>query len=176
MKQENILTIKLNKEEMAIVRQQARLRGQLTSLTRKADEKKSNYDDNQIDIMGVKAEVGFAKLFGKSIILDRGIDDGTDFYLHNIAVDVKGTFDNKLWFKRENAFKSEVAVVMQFSHFDESIIDCLGFTNKPNFMKHHKVNQSNGTLYLETEHLWRIDRLWYRYQANKLGGLISEYE
>lgn len=169
------MIIKLNKEELAVVRQQARLRGQLTSLTRKADEKKSNYDDFKIDIMGVKAEVGFAKLFNKPIILDRGIDDGTDFYLHNIGVDVKGTFDNKLWFKRESAFKSNVAVVMQFNEFDESIINCLGFTNKSNFMKYHNINQSNGTLYLEAEHLMRIDRLWYAYQSNKLGGKISEY-
>lgn len=169
------MIIKLNKEELAVVRQQARLRGQLTSLTRKADEKKSKYDDFKIDVMGVKAEVGFAKLFNKSIILDRGIDDGTDFYLHDIAVDVKGTFDNKLWFKRENAFKSDVAVLMEFNEFDESIVHCVGFTNKANFMEHHQVNQSNGTLYLETKHLWRIDRLWYKYQSNRLGGQISEY-
>lgn len=169
------MIIKLNKEELAVVRQQARLRGQLTSLTRKADEKKSKYDDFKIDVMGVKAEVGFAKLFNKPIILDRGIDDGTDFYLHDIAVDVKGTFDNKLWFKRENAFKSDVAVLMEFNEFDESIVHCVGFTNKANFMEHHQVNQSNGTLYLETKHLWRIDRLWYKYQSNRLGGQISEY-
>lgn len=169
------MLIKLNKEELAIVRQQARLRGQLTSLTRKADEKKSNYDDFKIDVMGVKAEVAFAKLFNKSIILDRGIDDGTDFYLHDISVDVKGTYDDKLWFKRENAFKSDVAVVMQFNDYDESVINCLGFTNKKNFLKHHKVNQTNKTLFLEKQHLWRIDMLWYRFQANRLGGNISEY-
>jgi hypothetical protein len=169
------MNIKLNKEELAIVRQQARLRHQLTSLTRKTNEKKSKYDDFKIDVMGVKAEVGFAKLFNKPIILDRGIDDGTDFYLHNISIDVKGTFDNKLWFKRENAFKSDVAVLMQFNEFDESIIHCLGFTNKVNFIENHKVNQSNGTLFLEIKYLWRIDRLWYQYQSIRIGVQISEY-
>lgn len=167
------MIIKLTKDDQATVRQQARLRGQLTSLTRKADEKKSSYDDFEIDILGVMAEVCFAKLFDKPTILDRGIDDGTDFYLHNIAVDVKGSKTDKLWFKRKDAFKSDVAVLMMFK--DNTSMECLGFIDKKKYIDNCQVNPANGTFFLEAKKLYRIDRLWYKYQANKLGGNISEY-
>ena len=167
------MIIRLTLDDQAIVRQQARLRGQLTSLTRKTDEKKSSYDDFDIDVLGVMAEVCFAKLFNKPTILDRGIDDGTDFYLHNIAVDVKGSKTNKLWFKRKDAFKSDVAVLMMLK--DNTSMECLGFIDRQTYIKKCETNPANGTFFLDAKHLYRIDRLWHKFMYNKLGGTISEY-
>jgi len=58
---------------------------------------------------------------------------------------------------------------------DNTSMECLGFIDKKKYIDNCQVNPANGTFFLEAKKLYRIDRLWYKYQANKLGGKISEY-
>lgn len=167
--------IRLSKEEYSQAKQQATYRQQLTSLTRMIDDKKDfRRSDVDIDIMGALAEVCFAKIFDKPIVLSNGIDDGTDFYLADMGIDVKGTFyysNVHLLFKRKESFKSDVGVLFAKTK-EEHVFRCCGWTNRKYFID-NSTQRENGTWQLHEDKLIPIEELWKIYKSRELNRSIS---
>jgi hypothetical protein len=166
------MLIRLNKAEYSSAIQQATYRQQLTSLTRMINDKKDfRRSEVDIDKMGALAEVCFAKIFDLPIILSNGIDDGTDFYLEDIGIDVKGTFyysNVHLLFKKKESFRSDVGVLFAKTK-DESVLRCCGWTTKKYFQL-NSTQRENGTWQVHEDELQPIETLWRYYKTKQLTG------
>ena len=64
----------------------------LTSLTKKTDDRKDTKSTGEkLELIGVIAEMCFAKIFDLPLILTNGIDAGSDFTITDKTIDCKGT-------------------------------------------------------------------------------------
>ena len=165
------MIIRLTKEELSNARQQAKLRNQLTTLTRKFDDKKDkNRTSEDLNIMGAIGEVCFAKIFDKPLILTEGIDDGTDFYLTDLGIDIKATPNTRsgvhLLFETREAFKSSVSVLFQATN-DPNMVKCCGWISKKHFLEIAEQWQ-NGSWAVHEDNLRPIKDLWFIYKSREM--------
>jgi hypothetical protein len=173
------MLIKLTKEELALARQQSTYRWQLTSLTKKNDDRKDTKSTGEkLELIGVIAEMCFAKIFDLPLILTNGIDAGSDFTITDKTIDCKGTdySDRKIhiFFENENAFKSDLAVMFARTG-QEDIFRCCGWISKKEFW--NKAEQvQNGTFKVHETELHHIKELWYKLKQRQLTGrIVYEY-
>ena len=97
------MLVQLSLKEMSQCNQAAAMRWQLARasgiVNQRRDQVKSQQD---LDLLGVKAEVAVSKVFNIPHQHAIGVDDGCDLWLDDISVDVKATFhkSGRLLFKR----------------------------------------------------------------------------
>ena len=173
------MLIRLTNEELALAKQQSTYRWQLTSLTKKTDDRVDTKSTGQkLELIGVIAEMCFAKIFDLPIILTNGIDAGSDFTLTDKTIDCKGTDytekDVHLFFEHRNAFKSDIAVLFSRG-FDGETFRCCGWISRDEFWK--KAEQvPNGTYKVHATKLHDIKELWYKIKERQLTGrIVYEY-
>jgi hypothetical protein len=102
----------------------------------RVDQSKS---DKDVDYIGMVGELAVAKALGLDMDFEKvGVDYGIDFIYNNYTVDVKTRSypNNDLVFKRQSAFKAEVAILAQFKK--ENCVNILGCMSRERFVKYAK--------------------------------------
>ena len=166
------LNVKLTQKEMLECKQAATLRWQLARASNVVNQKKDgNRNDNDIDLLGIKAELAVSKvLCCDHNIFQLGVDDGADMFLGEISIDVKSTFyeTGKLLFKSHNAFKASCSVLVTASE-NEDVMVIAGWIPRQNFIKDAiEENLGHGICYtMEQVYLRPIEALWKTYQVTK---------
>ena len=77
----------------------------------KNQRRDSGRSDNDLDYLGLRAELSVSKAFDiEHNLFQLGIDEGADIWLGDISIDVKSTFymSGRLLFKNTEAFKSSI--------------------------------------------------------------------
>lgn len=163
--------IRLSREEMATASQGASMRWQLARAAGVANQKHDDSrDDAEIDLVGIKAEIAVAKAYSlHHQPLMSGIDDGIDMFAGDIGIDVKAAFSQtgNLLFKRRDAFRADVSVLVAQGH-EEDIMIIQGWVSKDRFLRDCEVEKIGGTgraLFLSQDKLAKPETLW-RYIVN----------
>lgn len=167
------MLVKLSEKEISNCKQAATLRWQLARVSGVANQRRDkSRNDNDLDLLGIKAEVCVAKIFEiDHNPFQLGIDSGKDLWLGDISIDVKSTFyrTGKLLFKNIDSFKADCSVlVCQQSHDTFNVV---GYCSQKQF-------QNNSTLIdlghgvgsaLEQDQLHPLEKLWAYHVKEKLG-------
>ena len=110
------MLVKLSPKEVSMCEQGATLRWQLARVSGVVNQRRDQgRTDDNIDFLGVKAEMAVAKVFGIEYSpFQLGVDSGKDLWLGDTSIDVKATFHKKgkLLFKTLNAFKADYAILV----------------------------------------------------------------
>ncbi len=163
-----MITVRLNKKELSEARQHSNFRRQLSLASNLISDRRGNWGQEDIDYLGVRAEIAVAKLFGFDSI-GMGIDDGSDFYFDEVSIDVKATFykSGRLIFKNRDKVKADVIVLV--NQVSENVLNIEGWSTKEHFLKKAEVKDlgSGSTLVLEPENLFPIEELWLYLQQQR---------
>jgi len=168
------MIINLSSEEISKCKKTASMRWQLARISNVVNQRKdSSRSDEQIDELGVMAELCVHKLF--NIDFDyalSGIDTGADMYIGDYSIDVKSTFypDGKLIFKSNDYFKADACVlVCRINENEYRVAGCISRQQflskssrgrlKPDLPECNSVGQ---------DELSDIKELWYLAMQKKL--------
>lgn len=119
--------------------------------------------ENRINnnIMAYRGEVLFARIFSLEMpTLNVMGDNGVDFFLGDMSVDVKTSKNPELIFDKKG-FKSDVAVAFQQTDQDD-VLDLMGWITKADFnKKHHLHDYGHGERgVVDGKDLNPIESLW----------------
>lgn len=166
------MLVKLSEKEIADCRQAASLRWQLARASNIANQRKDQgRNDDDLDLLGIKAEMCVAKIFEiDHNPFQLGVDSGKDLWLGDISIDVKSTFYNngKLLFKNIDSFKADCSVlVCQQSHDTFNVV---GFCSRKQFKKNSTLmDLGHGVgCVLEQDQLYPLEKLWAHHVKEKL--------
>ena len=145
------MRIKLTRQEMAAVDQAAALRWQLARASGVANQKRAGESDDDLDKLGLKAEMAVAKCLGLTYSPQSlGIDNGIDMWFGDVGIDIKATFhpSGKLLFKSLEAFKADAAILV--TKTDEAdVMDVIGGVMRNKFQTHaQQVNLGRGLCWI----------------------------
>ena len=163
------LKVRLTRQEMLECKQAAALRWQLARASGVTNQRKdSNRNDNDVDLLGIKAETAVSKVLGcNHNIFQLGVDDGADMFLGDISIDVKSTFHEtgKLLFKSLEAFKAGCSVLVTASEEDDVMV-IAGYTTRKIFKEEaQETDLGHGNCFtMEQVYLRPIESLWKIYQ------------
>ena len=167
------MKVTLTKAQFSQCIQAGNLRNQLARLSGVKDQKiDKDRPEIDIDILGAKAELAVSLVFGADFSLNTmGIDDGCDFFLHDIGVDVKSTFykTGKMLFKSKDSFKADVCVLATATK-QLNQIEVVGWLSKKEFMQIAKmsdVGQYHGWA-VNQDKLRPLGELWHIYRQREL--------
>jgi hypothetical protein len=164
-----VMKVKLQKKELHQCSQAAALRWQLARASGVANQRKDGgRSDNEVDLLGIKAEVAVSKILScDHNVFQLGVDDGADMFLNNISIDVKATFheNGKLLFKSMEAFKAHCAVLVTATKYRD-VMSIVGFSPKTEFKKYAvKQDLGHGLCFtMDQKYLRPIENLWKRNQ------------
>lgn len=150
-------------------KQAAALRWQLARASGVANQRKdSNRNDNDVDLLGIKAEIAVSKVLGcNHNVFQLGVDDGVDMFLGDISIDVKSTFheNGKLLFKSLEAFRANCSVLVTASDQDDVMI-IAGYIPRKNFKSDAlETDLGHGNCFtMEQIYLRPIEGLWKVHQ------------
>ena len=150
-------------------KQAAALRWQLARASGVANQRKdSNRNDNDVDLLGIKAEIAVSKVLGcNHNVFQLGVDDGVDMFLGDISIDVKSTFheNGKLLFKSLEAFRANCSVLVTASDQDDVMI-IAGYVPKKIFKADAlETDLGHGNCFtMEQIYLRPIEGLWKVHQ------------
>lgn len=166
------LRVRLSRQEMFECEQAAVLRWQLARASGVINQRKdNNRNDNDIDLLGIKAEIAVSKVLEcNHNVFQLGVDQGVDMFLGDITIDVKSTFHEtgKLLFKSLEAFKAGCSVLVTASEEDDVMI-IAGYTTRKIFKKEaQETNLGHGNCFtMEQIYLRPIESLWKVHQEMK---------
>ena len=158
------MIVTLSRQDLSLCKQGATLRWQLARLSGVTNQRKDkNRSDQDLDMLGLMAELAVAKVFSiKHSPFQMGVDDGSDMYLGNISIDVKSTFypTGKLLFKSKASFKSDCAVLA--CKIAKNQINVVGFIPRSIFLdKAIEINLGHGKGWaIEQNQLMQLGKLW----------------
>lgn len=150
-------------------KQAAALRWQLARASGVTNQRKdSNRNDNDVDLLGIKAEIAVSKVLGcNHNVFQLGVDDGVDMFLGDISIDVKSTFheNGKLLFKSLEAFRANCSVLVTASDQDDVMI-IAGYIPRKNFKSDAlETDLGHGNCFtMEQIYLRPIEGLWKVHQ------------
>lgn len=159
------MRVRLTYQEMLECKQASALRWQLARASGVANQRRdSGRNDNDVDLLGIKAEAVVSKVLGcNHNVFQLGVDDGVDMFLGNVGIDVKSTFheNGKLLFKSLEAFKASCAVLVTASK-ESDVMIIKGWIPRKNF---HAEAQSEDLghglcVTVKQAHLRPIEGLW----------------
>ena len=131
------MKVRLSPKEISICKQAATFRWQLARASGVVNQRRDQgRNDNDLDLIGIKAELSVAKVFDiDHNPFQLGVDSGEDMWLGDISIDVKSTFypDGRLLFKDINAFKASCAVLV--CQEDEDTYNVSGYCSRDRFKK-----------------------------------------
>lgn len=166
------LKVRLSRQEMLECKQAAALRWQLARASGVENQRKDgNRSDNDVDLLGIKAEMVVSKVLGcNHNVFQLGVDDGVDMFLGDISIDVKSTFHQtgKLLFKSLEAFKANCSVLVTASDEDDVMI-IAGYIPKKKFKSDALEDDlGHGKCFtMEQIYLRPIESLWRTHQKMK---------
>ena len=165
------ITIKLSPRETSDCEQAAMFRWQLARASGVVNQRRDERSDNDIDLLGLKAELAVSKLFNISHDVFRfGVDSGIDMWLGDMSIDVKATFhkNGHLLFKNSESFRSDIAVLVTEDKNEEQLI-VVGFCskNKFNSLAEPKDFGHGVGMALHQDNLQPMHVMW-KHWANKL--------
>ena len=165
-----MIQIRLKDSEIASCKQFAALRWQLARLSSvKNDRRDSSRTDNDIDLLGIKAELAVAKLFDIPFDLSSmGIDSGNDMYIdagnREVSVQVKSSFhpSGRLLFKSLESFSSDIAILVTASKDDDRVMIVKGWISKKEFINiNYKKDLGHGEGFMvDQDSLGDLPTLW----------------
>lgn len=128
--------VKLSREELNDCSQAAALRWQLARLSGVKNQRKDDLrEDQDVDLLGIKAEVAVAKAYNLNFNpYALGIDDGVDMFSGDLGIDVKASFhrDGHLIFKKLSSFRADIAVFVTGSA-DSDTLRIAGWIGRDRF-------------------------------------------
>lgn len=165
------MIINLSPKEISMCKQAATMRWQMARLSGVKNQRRdSGRSDNDLDYLGLRAELSVSKAFDiEHNLFQLGIDEGADIWLGDISIDVKSTFymSGRLLFKNTEAFKSSCAVLVCEKSETEMFI--AGYTPKKFFIENcyeKDLGHGNG-LAMDQRDLRPISNLWEVYVKQK---------
>ena len=164
-----VLKVKLSKQEMHQCTQAAALRWQLARASGVTNQRKDRgRSDNDIDLLGLKAELAVSKVLGcDHNVFQLGIDSGADMFLNKISIDVKSTFHERgvLLFKSLEAFKAHCSVLVTATD-EPDVMAIVGFTPRGRFYQQATESDlGHGMCFImEQKDLMPIEGLWKKHQ------------
>ena len=166
------IDVVLSPRELSDCEQAAAFRWQLARssgvVNQRRDDERS---DNDIDLLGIKAELAVSKLFNiKHDVFRFGVDSGVDMWLDDLSIDVKATFhkDGHLLFKNIEAFRADFGVLVTQEN-PIGPLSIVGFCSRKKFaLSSFPKNFGKGMgVALGQKDLQPMEKLW-RYWAMKL--------
>lgn len=170
----NDILVSLTRAEIAQCKQAAALRWQLARASGVVNQRKdTDSSDDDIDYLGIRAELAAAKVLGCDYTPSAlGIDEGIDMFIDDLSIDVKSTFhqSGKLLFKSLPAFKSDIAILVTATAWEEKMNVC-GWVSQDRFKeKAEETDFGKGTCWtMGQEHLAPLKNLWLKITKEKLG-------
>jgi hypothetical protein len=129
------INVALSPQEISDCEQAAMFRWQLARASGVVNQRRDDRSDNDIDLLGLKAELAVSKLFKiKHDVFRFGVDSGVDMWLDDLSIDVKSTFhkDGHLLFKDIESFRADFAVLVT-QEFKDDPLRIVGFCSKRKF-------------------------------------------
>lgn len=167
------MLVKLSEKEISNCKQAATLRWQLARASGVANQRRDkSRNDNDLDLLGIKAEVCVAKIFEiDHNPFQLGIDSGKDLWLGDISIDVKATFyrTGKLLFKNIDSFKADCSILV--CQQSENTFNVVGYCSQKEFQKRSAlIDLGHGVgSALEQDQLYPLEKLWSYHVKEKLG-------
>lgn len=167
------LLIQLSKAELSQCKQAAALRWQLARASGVVNQRRDSRSDEDIDFLGIRAEVAVAKAYGLPYTPSAlGIDEGVDMYADNLSIDVKSTFHSTgtLLLKSKEAAKADIFVLVSDTPQDD-LMNILGWTQRQTFLdKCNTTDFGKGVCFtMEQAQLYRPADLWLHLTKHKHG-------
>jgi hypothetical protein len=166
------LIITLTKEDIARCKQAAALRWQLARASGVVNQRKdTDSTDNDLDYLGLKAELAVAKAFNTEFRPENfGIDSGVDMFIDSIGIDVKATFHQQghLLFKTLDAFKADLAILVTATDND-NVMKITGWISRDRFLNTTvQKDFGKGNCYvIPQDQLATIEDLWLKMTGKK---------
>lgn len=169
------MRVTLTKAQLSQCTQAGNLRNQLARLSGIKNQKiDKDRPETDIDVLGAKAELAVSLVFGVDFSLNAmGIDDGCDFFLHDIGVDVKSTFykTGRMLFRSKDTFKADVCILATATdRLDQ--VEVVGWLSRKEFMQIAQmsdVGQYSGWA-VDQDKLRPLGELWHIYKQRELSG------
>jgi len=166
------MIVKLSPKEMSNCKQAATFRWQLARACGVANQRRDQgRNDNDLDLLGIQAEVCVAKVFDiEHNPFQLGVDSGEDMWLGDLSIDVKSTFypRGKLLFKNMESFKADCSVLV--CKQEEDTFRVAGYCSQKTFSKLSKpMDLGHGVgMVLDQGELSPIEKLWAYYTFRRL--------
>lgn len=166
------MIVKLSPREMSNCKQAATFRWQLARASGVVNQRRDQgRDDNDLDLLGIQAEVCVAKVFDiEHNPFQLGVDSGEDMWLGDLSVDVKSTFypRGRLLFKNIESFKADCSILV--CHKEENIFNVAGYCSRKSFNKLSKpMDLGHGIgMALDQDQLSPLEKLWAYYTSRRL--------
>jgi len=164
--------VKLTPKEISHCKQAATFRWQLARASGVVNQRRDQgRDDNDLDLLGIQAEICVAKVFDiEHNPFQLGVDSGEDMWLGDISIDVKSTFypKGRLLFKSLESFKADCSILV--CKQEENIFNVAGYCSKKMFEKKSTLmdlGHGVGSV-LDQENLYPLEKLWAYYTIKRL--------
>jgi len=170
----NDILVTLTKAEISQCKQAAALRWQLARASGVVNQRKdTDSSDDDVDYLGIRGELAVAKVLGCDYTPSAlGIDEGIDMFINDLSIDVKSTFhqSGKLLFKSIPAFKSDIAILVTATAWEEKMNVC-GWVSLGRFKeKAEESDFGKGTCWtMDQDQLAPLKNLWLKIIKEKLG-------
>lgn len=161
-----MVKIRLTRQEMSEAAQGATMRWQMARASGIGNQKRADLSDNDLDLIGIKAEMAAAKLLSLDYTAAKlGVDDGSDLWFGDVSIDVKATLypTGKLLFKSLEAFRADCAILVTKTQEDD-VMSVVGGISRKAFTEGHTVSDlgKGECLTMEQNEIWPIEQLWLR--------------
>lgn len=167
------MLVKLTNRELSDARKAASGRWKLSRAAGVVNQKRAAESDEDLDLLGVKAEMAVAKLLHLDYSpFDLGIDDGMDMWFGDTSIDVKATFHEtgKLLFKSLEAFRADCGILVTKTG-DDAVMNVAGGCTRQVFMQEAEhIDLGRGKCYVMTQdNLSPIQNVWYLLAERQYG-------
>lgn len=160
------ILVQLSREELNDAKQAASMRWQMARMSGVTNQRRDDTrDDHEVDLLGIKAEMAVAKAYNLRFNpFSFGIDDGSDMFSGDLGIDVKASFhrDGKLIFKRQDAFRADVAVFVT-GDTNSGTLRIAGWITKERFLDISDVMDMGGgkhAVFVPQKKLASPESLW----------------
>lgn len=158
------MLVTLSKRDMAMCHQAAMGRQQMNRASGIVNQKKADRSDFDVELLGVKAELATAKVFGLEFMpFALGIDAGADLWFDDVSIDVKSTFhqNGRMLFRDIDAFKADCCVLARADDRPDRI-DVAGWATRDDFKTYSETFDSGKStgLILPNGRLRPLASLW----------------
>lgn len=161
-----MVKVRLSRQEMSEAKQGATMRWQMARASGIGNQKRASVGDDDLDLLGIKAEQAVAKLLSLGYTAARvGVDDGSDLWFGGMSIDVKATFHQtgKLLFKSLDAFRADCAILVTATDEDD-VMSVIGGIGRSVFVEMHQVVDFGygPCCTMDQDAIWPIEQMWLR--------------
>jgi len=173
--------VPLSPAELSACRQAATFRWQMARAAGVENQRRDgNRSDEDVDYLGIRAELAVAKLYGLDYSPHHlGVDDGVDMYCETTSIDVKSTFHTtgKLLLKSKKFVTADLYILVTACS-DESLMRVVGGITSDQFLEHcvkEDLGHGNG-LSLTQDKLAAPSAVWRFLMGKRFLAVSKLYE